>query len=264
MELASTLEAGSEHPIAHAFNVPHALFVNNSQVVPGCGVMGDIEDQHYRLGLFEFALDAQNAACTQPPGSGHWILLSKNRQPMAWFCLQDNPRAESSAVVNKMHQQGIRTAVFTGDRSMSAESIRELFAVLDIRTGMSPQDKVAALRELQQSACVMMVGDGINDTAAMAAADTSLAVTPRDSFVQNSADATLLNGSLMMLPAILVFARKCRAIIRQNVAWSVVYNFTVIPFTLMGLVPPWLAALGMSLSSVLVVSNAGRLRWMER
>jgi len=232
--------------------------------VPGCGVMGDIEGQHYRLGLFEFALDAQNAACTQPLGSGHWILLSKNRQAMAWFCLQDNPRAESSAVVNKMHQQGIRTAVFTGDRSMSAERIRELFAVLDIRTGMSPQDKVDALRELQQSARVMMVGDGINDTAAMAAADTSLAVTPRDSFVQNSADATLLNGSLMMLPAILVFARKCRAIIRQNVAWSVVYNFTVIPFTLMGLVPPWLAALGMSLSSVLVVSNAGRLRWMER
>jgi Cu2+-exporting ATPase len=109
----------------------------------------------------------------------------------------------------------------------------------------------------------MMVGDGINDTAAMAAADSSLAVTPRDSFVQNSADATLLSGSLRMLPAILVFSRKCQRIIRQNVAWSVVYNFTVIPLTLMGLVSPWLAALGMSLSSVLVVSNAGRLRWME-
>ncbi|TFH75060.1 cadmium-translocating P-type ATPase [Gammaproteobacteria bacterium LSUCC0112] len=264
LALASALEAGSEHPIAHAFDAPHTYSVANNQIVAGCGVMGNIEGQHYQLGLPAFALETQDPASLQPPGNGHWIVLSKNRQALAWFCLQDTPRTDASAVVNKMHELGIRTAVFTGDQSMREEDIRALFAVQIIRTGMSPQDKVDAVRDLQQSAHVMMVGDGINDTAAMAAADTSLAVTPRDSFVQNSADATLLNGSLMMLPAILTFAKKCRTIIRQNVTWSVIYNFTVIPFTLMGMVPPWLAALGMSLSSILVVSNAGRLRWMER
>jgi Cu2+-exporting ATPase len=264
LALASALEAGSEHPIAHAFNAPHAHVVTHSEVVPGYGVKGEIDGQHLRLGLSEFAVDSATGESSQPPGSGHWILLSRNNQALAWFCLQDNPRAEASEIVSNLHQQGLRTAVFTGDRSMTVDSIRALFAIRDIRTGMSPHDKVQALRELQQGARVMMVGDGINDTAAMAAADTSLAVTPRDSFVQNSADATLLSGSLMMLPTILVFARKCRTIIRQNVGWSIVYNFTVIPLTLMGLVSPWLAALGMSLSSVLVVTNAGRLRWMER
>ncbi len=263
MSLASALEADSEHPIAHAFNAPHALFVSNNKVVPGYGVSGDIDGQHYRLGLAEFALPQPDTRAPQPAGSGHWIVLSRQQQALAWFCLQDTPRAEASAIVSKLHQQGLRTAVFTGDRSMQADTIRTLFGIRDIRTGMSPADKVNAIRDLQQSARVMMVGDGINDTAAMAAADSSLAVTPRDSFVQNSADATLLSGSLRMLPAILVFSRKCQRIIRQNVTWSVVYNFTVIPLTLMGLVSPWLAALGMSLSSVLVVSNAGRLRWME-
>jgi Cu2+-exporting ATPase len=263
MSLASALEAGSEHPIAHAFNAPYAFVVSNNEVVPGYGVSGDIDGYHYRLGLAEFALPQQDPRALPPSGSGHWIVLSRQQQALAWFCLQDTPRAEASAIVSKLHHQGLRTAVFTGDRSMSVDSIRSLFSILDIRTAMSPQDKVQAIRDLQQSARVMMVGDGINDTAAMAAADSSLAVTPRDSFVQNSADATLLSGSLMMLPAILVFSRKCQRIIRQNVTWSVVYNFTVIPLTLMGLVSPWLAALGMSLSSVLVVSNAGRLRWME-
>jgi Cu2+-exporting ATPase len=263
MSLASALEAGSEHPIAHAFNAHHALLVSNNKVVPGYGVSGDIDGHHYRLGLAEFALPEPDMRTPQPPGSGHWIVLSRQQQALAWFCLQDTPRAEASAIVRTLHRQGLRTAVFTGDRSMQADTIRTLFGIRDIRTGMSPADKVNAIRDLQQSARVMMVGDGINDTAAMAAADSSLAVTPRDSFVQNSADATLLSGSLRMLPAILVFSRKCRRIIRQNVTWSVVYNFTVIPLTLMGLVSPWLAALGMSLSSVLVVSNAGRLRWME-
>ena len=97
----------------------------------------------------------------------------------------------------------------------------------------------------------------------MAAADTSVCVSPRDIFVQNSADATLINSSLSLLPRTLVFARKSRRIIRQNIIWSVGYNMTVIPFALMGWVPPWLAALGMSLSSILVVSNAARLKRME-
>jgi Cu2+-exporting ATPase len=108
----------------------------------------------------------------------------------------------------------------------------------------------------------MMVGDGVNDTAAMAAADTSFALSPRDSFVQNAADAVMVGNNTGTLAAVLALAKRSRRIIRQNVMWSICYNFSVIPLALAGLVPPWLAALGMSLSSLLVVGNAGRLRRM--
>jgi P-type Cu2+ transporter len=261
--IASALESVSNHPVAMAFDAPHQLTPVNSNVVAGCGVQGDINGHHYRIGLPEFALDTNQPAVQQPDG-GHWILLSRDFEALAWFCLQDKVREDAAATVSALNAQGITTAVLTGDRSMSAADIRTLFGISVVHTGMSPEDKLDVMRQMQGSADVMMVGDGINDVAAMAAADTSLAVTPRDSFVQNSADAILLNSTLMTLPRTLRFARKCRRVIRQNILWSVAYNFTVIPFALMGMVPPWLAALGMSLSSVLVVSNAGRLRRMER
>jgi Cu2+-exporting ATPase len=199
----------------------------------------------------------------RPAEPGLWILLSRDQQALAWFQLEDKPREESADVIRELHKLKIRTTVLTGDSSMEADTISALFGVQDVHTGMSPEQKVIALRALQSGNPVMMVGDGINDTAAMAAADTSLCVSPRDIFVQNSADATLVAHSLRLLPRTLKFARKSRRIIRQNVAWSVTYNFTVIPFALAGMVPPWVAALGMSLSSVLVVSNAARLKRME-
>ena len=263
LALASALESVSNHPAALAFNTANHLTPENCNVVAGSGVQGDIDGHHYRIGLPEFALST-TAPAMAPPGSGHWILLTRDLQALAWFCLQDSIRPDAAEAVRTLNARGLTTAVLTGDRSMSADDIRRQFAVSQVYTGMSPQDKLDTLRTMQATDRIMMVGDGINDVAAMAAADTSLAVTPRDSFVQNSADAMLLDSSLMTLPRVLAFARKCRRIIRQNIVWSVAYNFTVIPFALMGLIPPWLAALGMSLSSVLVVSNAGRLRRMER
>lgn len=271
LALASALESFSEHPIALAFDAPHHFAAHNSEVVAGSGVRAEINGHHYRIGLPAFALcsfeqtqeQEQGQDQPQAPGAGHWILLSRDNAALAWFCLKDRVRADAADTVQTLQAGAISTAVLTGDRSMSAAQISAQFGVAQVKTSMSPADKVEALRQMQRSERVMMVGDGINDTAAMAAADTSLAVMPRDSFVQGSADAMLLGSKLMMVPRILTFARKCRRIIRQNVVWSVSYNLTVIPFALMGLVPPWMAALGMSMSSLLVVSNASRLRRME-
>jgi P-type Cu2+ transporter len=264
LALASALEMCSEHPIAHAFQHEHQYDVSDASVMPGNGVQGVIAGELYRIGRADFASGRTTATdAPQPPGQGLWILLTRDFQSVAWFELQDSQREEAASVIDAMNKQNLLTAVFTGDSSMSSAQITQDFGVQRVITGMSPEDKVHALKSLQSEYNVMMLGDGINDTAALAAADTSLAVSPRDVFVQNSADATLLGSSLGILPAILRFARKSRRIIRQNIVWSITYNFTVIPFALMGMVPPWLAALGMSLSSVLVVSNAGRLRRME-
>ncbi|ALO47205.1 heavy metal translocating P-type ATPase [Pseudohongiella spirulinae] len=266
LEIASALEQQSQHPIAQAFSAPHSLPVDEISIIPGSGVSARMQGQDYRIGHIDFALNNDSnaiAACQAllPPSDNAVtvVILSRDKRALAAFYLQDSPRPESAEVISQTHTLGLHTAVFTGDRSLVAQQIQDRFGVRQVQTAMSPDDKVQAMRELQKQYRVMMVGDGINDTAAMAAADTSLCVSPTDTFVQNSADATLVNNTLTLLPRILQFARRSRRIIRQNIVWSVSYNFTVIPFALLGMVPPWLAALGMSLSSVLVVGNAARL-----
>lgn len=262
--LATALESCSEHPIAYAFKQPNNWTVKDAAIIAGSGVQGLIGDDMYRIGRPEFATGKTASTLTAPSSEGLWVLMTQNFAPLAWFQLKDIPRVDAAATIAELHRRNIHTAVFTGDSSMTPHQITETFGVRDVIIGMTPEDKVTHLQALQKERPVMMLGDGINDMAALAAADTSLAVSPRDVFVQNSADATLLNSSLDILPRTLAFARKSRRIIRQNVIWSVSYNATAITFALMGLLPPWLAALGMSLSSVLVVSNASRLRRMER
>jgi len=262
LQLAAALERHSEHPIAHAFLADTAYQAEQIKLVTGLGIEGRIEGISYRIGQPQFA--AMDSAPVPPDENGLWILLATEQQPLAWFRLRDQLREEAPEAIARLQQRGLRVAIFTGDSSSDGRRLAESLAVDQLHTHMTPEQKVSAVRELASAGYrVMMLGDGINDAGAMAAADTSIAVSPRDIFVQTSADATLLNSSLRLVPAVLLFARKCRTIIRQNVAWSVIYNFTVIPFAIMGLVPPWLAALGMSLSSLLVVINAGRLRRME-
>ena len=264
LSLATALEACSEHPIAYAFRHPHNWTVNDAAIIAGSGVQGQIEGAMYRIGRPGFASGKTRDVIAAPSAEGLWVLLTRDFEPLAWFQLKDIPRVDAADTIAELHRRNIHTAVFTGDSSMTTQQIKDTFGVHDVITSMTPEDKVTHLQALQQQHPVMMLGDGINDMAALAAADTSLAVSPRDVFVQNSADATLLNSSLDMLPRTLAFARKSRRIIRQNVIWSVSYNATAITLALMGFLPPWLAALGMSLSSVLVVSNAGRLRRMTR
>lgn len=258
--LASALEAVSEHPIALAFDAPHDLVVEHAEVFAGFGVQGWIDGHLYRIGLPAFALgsSASHAVSTD----SQRVLLTRDHFPLASFQLQDRVRADAASTVSALHQRGVQTALLTGDASMSAAAIQAQFGIRQVYTGLSPQDKVTVLRQLQHNQFVMMVGDGVNDTAAMAAADTSLAIAPRDSFVQNAADAVLVGNRPGLVPSVLALAQRCRRVIRQNVAWSVIYNLSVIPLALAGLVPPWLAALGMSLSSLLVVANASRLRRM--
>jgi P-type Cu2+ transporter len=255
-ELASALEAISDHPIALAFDAPHTFVVEDALVFPGQGVQGRIGGHLYRVGLPAFALDQPDADPSMR------VMLTRDFKPLANFQLHDRIRADAKTTVERLHSNGLQTALLTGDASMSADSIREQFGIDLVHTGLSAEDKVTLLRELQQHHRVMMVGDGVNDTAAMAAADTSFALSPRDSFVQNAADAVMVGNNTGTLAAVLALAKRSRRIIRQNIMWSICYNFSVIPLALVGLVPPWLAALGMSLSSLLVVGNAGRLRRM--
>lgn len=260
IHIATALERSSTHPIAHAFMADTDLHAEHVQVM-GAGVQGQIAGTQYRLGKTEFALPS-SPNLLPPNQQGLWILLASD-QPLAWFQLQDTVRSDAQLLIQTLKRAGLKTAIFTGDDSLSGKTLAQSLQVDLLRTGMSPEDKIEAVRQLAQTQTVLMIGDGVNDAGAMAAASSSIAIAPRDVLVQQSADATLLAPTLGSLPAILRFAKRCRRIIRQNIAWSLLYNFTAIPFALAGMLPPWLAAIGMSLSSVLVVLNASRLRKVE-
>ena len=195
-----------------------------------------------------------------PPAAGMWILLAAEA-PLAWLQLIDEPRPEAVDVVAGLLKQGYSVGLLSGDAAAEGRRIAVLLGITDITTDVAPAAKVADVQRRQAlGARLLMVGDGINDAAAMASAHTSIAISPADVVVQEAADATLLTNSLSSLPVLLRFSKQVRRIIRQNVGWAIAYNLCVIPLAVAGLLQPWMAALGMSLSSLLVVFNANRLR----
>jgi len=125
---------------------------------------------------------------------------------------------------------------------------------------MSPADKLQSVRQLQQQGHkVIMVGDGINDVPVLSGADVSIAMGSAADFAQVHADSVLLSGNLQTLVSVVTLARRTRQIVRQNLSWALLYNLVALPLAVMGFVPPWAAAIGMSASSLLVVVNALRL-----
>lgn len=260
-ELAAALEEHSRHPIARAFSCGTRLRAESVEVFPGEGVMGWIDGRRYRIGKPSFACDYPP---TPPVGDamseeGTWILLADDT-PLAWFCLGDDVREEARDVIGEL-QRGLPVAMLTGDVESEAARLAGRLGITDFRAGMTPVDKLDYLRHGQQDGDrVLMVGDGINDAAAMGVAEASIAVSPVDVMVQEAADATLLHADLRRIPLALEFSRKVGRVIRQNIAWAIGYNLCVIPLAVSGTILPWMAALGMSASSAFVVLNANRLR----
>ena len=260
LAVAAALERGCLHPIARAFARAVELQALAVVSTAGEGVSGLVEGVQYQLGKAEFACGKPLAA---PPETGMWVLLAA-AEPLAWVQLIDEPRPESGRVVASLQGLGFVLSLLTGDAEAEAQRIARLMAISDVSAGVTPADKVAAVQRRQADGRrVVMVGDGINDAAAMASAHASIAVSPADVVVQEAADATLLTNSLTSLPTLIVFARQVRRVIRQNVSWAIVYNLSVIPLAMAGLLQPWMAALGMSVSSLLVVFNANRLRKVQ-
>lgn len=255
LQLAAALEQHSKHPLAGAFARDTPFVARDVELVPGEGITGVVNGVKYRLGRPGFAC---RAAVTAPDSAGTWVLLAA-REPLAWFGLSDELRDEAKEVVEQLSRH-YHIAMMTGDASSEAARFGAMTGIDDVASEMTPEDKVASVRAWQTAgAQVLMVGDGVNDAAALAAASVSIAVSPADIVVQEAADATLLHSDLRRIPLAIEFARKVRAVISQNIAWAVLYNLIVIPMAVAGMIEPWMAALGMSASSVLVVMNANRL-----
>jgi len=179
---------------------------------------------------------------------------------MAMFVFSDELRAEARSVVAALRERGLEVLLMTGDRDAAAAKAARLCGIDDYRAGLAPGDKMAAVQAMQgRGARVMMIGDGINDAPVLACADVSVAMGGATALARGSADIVLMSSRLEAVTRIFEIAARTRRIVRQNLVWALVYNFGAIPAAALGLVAPWLAALGMSVSSLVVVLNASRL-----
>ena len=179
--------------------------------------------------------------------------------------MNDSLRKAATKLVSGLQQRGIKTALLTGDPSHSGQRIAQQLGIDELSCGVSPEQKLQQVVSWQQQGeRILMAGDGINDVPVLAGADVSLAVNEATDLAKTNADTVLTNGRLEVLLAAIDGAAATRRIIRQNIGWALLYNLVALPIAAAGLVPPWAAAIGMSLSSLIVVTNALRLNRIGR
>ncbi len=261
LALAQALEQGATHPLASALREaagPADLAADNLIYIPGRGVTGQIGGQTYRLGAPEFIGAAPSPARFRVGVS--LVGLADDSGVLAWFALGDAPRLQAHQLIDELKGLGVRIHLYSGDRDENVQALARELGIDDARGGMLPQDKLDAVKVLQKAGSIVaMTGDGVNDAPVLAQAQVSIAVDQGAEAAQAAADMVLLSTEIGRLADGVKLARKTQGVIRQNLAWSVVYNVFAIPAAALGYVTPWMAGIGMSLSSLLVVLNAMRL-----
>jgi Cu2+-exporting ATPase len=269
LALATALERGSEHPIARALaagGADEGIEASGVRATTGAGVEGDVAGQTWRLGRPEFvgALHGKGvpAGIEALVGAGDTVIALGNASGWeAFFRLSDGLRPEAVAMVAALTASNTRVSIFSGDAQGAATRIGMALGIEDARGGLSPEDKHAHLKALQDAGeAVAMVGDGVNDAPVLALAQVSIAMGGGADLARANADIVLLGNNLQALPEGLALARRAVRIVRQNLIWAFAYNFLAIPLAMAGWVTPWMAGIGMSASSLLVVLNALRLQ----
>ncbi|WP_457787170.1 heavy metal translocating P-type ATPase [Pseudomonas sp. PL-6] len=260
LALAAALENRSEHPIARAFGqAPRAAESVDSH--PGQGLQGRVDGRLLRIGEASFVCALSGQAVPSIAGEhGQWLLLGDEQGPLAWFVLDDRLREDAPELIAAARARGWQIHLLSGDSSPMVGEVARQLGIEDARGGLTPDAKLAVLKQLHGAGRrVLMLGDGVNDVPVLAAADISVAMGSASDLAKTSADAVLLSNRLGSLVQGLTLAKRTRRIIVENLTWATLYNGLVLPFAALGWITPIWAAVGMSLSSLLVVLNALRL-----
>jgi Cu2+-exporting ATPase len=272
LEIAASLESHSSHPIANAFtHTPTDLLTYEVSLENGHGITAVIADENaqlrYRIGsktYCESLCDAPHPAFnTADNDYNQLIYLVSEKEWLAIFSVSDCIRAEASRTIellgNYVAENNIR--VLTGADAFTTGKICDRIGISTFAAGMLPEDKLNYLNKLQnQGHRVMMVGDGINDIPVLSAADISVAMSSASDLAKTKADILLLNNNLASLATLFEHGKRSMSIINQNLSASLLYNLAALPLAAIGLIPPWLAVIGMSSSSLLVTVNAMRAK----
>lgn len=263
LALGAALNQSSHHPVARALREhwDRPLPPVDEPHHEAGGVAGSVAGTRYFIGSAAYVA-ARTRGDPGAPGRKTCTWLATEQRVIARIDLQDRLRADAPDMLDALREAGIRVRLYSGDHPEAVGALAARLDIRDWRGAMTPGDKLAALRALQrQGHVVAAVGDGTNDAPFLSAADVSIAMAGGADLARVSADMVLVSDALGGIPGALDIARRARAIIRQNIAWAIGYNLLALPAAAVGAVPPWLAAIGMSLSSVIVVSNALRLNF---
>ncbi|MDP3637257.1 MAG: heavy metal translocating P-type ATPase [Azonexus sp.] len=272
LEIAAALEQNSEHPVATALRravgdrFPAALNPINE---PGQGVQAEVNGRCYRIGRPAYALALSRAEL--PDAADDWlesgdtvVVLADADGCQAFFRIGDEIRPESSALIAELRLAGKKVVLLTGDAPAVALRVAAALGIEDVRGGATPQGKHDCVKALQANgAVVAMIGDGVNDAPVLAQAQVSVAMGGGAHLARTQSDLVLLSEDLNHLRYGLRRAVKTLQVIQQNLWWSFAYNFVALPLAIAGYVTPWMAGIGMSASSLLVVLNSLRLQRVE-
>lgn len=268
--IAAALERGSRHPIASAFaEILSPVQATQLKQVAGAGIRGLVDGQDWWLGALDSLPQPVALPTDLPPdlavdlavdAGDTVIVLSREQQPQALFVISTRLRGEANAVASELQRRGLKLELLSGDADDAVRTVAARVGIADHRARQTPAAKLARLQALQADGHrVLAVGDGLNDAPLLAAADVSACMPQGAALTQARADLLLLGDSLSLLPLALDVARATQARIRENLCWALGYNLLVLPLAMTGNLAPWLAAAGMSASSLLVVANALRL-----
>jgi Cu2+-exporting ATPase len=267
LAIAAAIERSSEHPLARALvdaaGARPLPLVDETNNAPGAGIEAVLLGRRYRIGRADYvaALHGQAVPIAWLHATDSVVWLGDGTGWLAAFRVGDSLRPDAGAAIASLRQRGYRVHLLSGDDHAVARRTAATLGIELVRAPASPAEKQAYVKALQaRGARVAMIGDGINDTPVLAQADVSVAMGGGSDLARIRADAVLVGDSLDDLAAGIAVARRTRTVIRQNLAWALAYNLVVLPLAFAGWVTPWIAGIGMSASSLVVVLNALRIR----
>ncbi|RMM82459.1 Heavy metal translocating P-type ATPase [Pseudomonas coronafaciens pv. striafaciens] len=281
LQLAGALQRGSEHPLAKAvLDVCHEWQlkldpVEDSRALSGRGIAGTVQGRELALGnrrlLDESGLPmgqlAESARVWEAEGRTlSWLIeTAPEHKVIGMFAFGDTLKPGTDQAIRALNARGITSHLLTGDNRGSAQVVARALGIHDVHAEVLPADKADTVTQLKNNHVVAMVGDGINDAPALAAADVGIAMGGGTDVAMHAAGITLMRGDPRLVPAALEISRRTYAKIRQNLFWAFVYNLIGIPLAALGYLNPVLAGAAMALSSVSVVGNALLLKtWKPR
>ena len=256
LAIAAGLAMGSRHPVSQAIASAstRSAHLDDVREVPGCGLEGRRGAEVWRLGRAAWALAPEQA------DGGEGTVLALDGRLAARFELEDELRSGAEAAVAALRRDGKALSILSGDSPQNCRTVAQRLAMTDVQAGLLPAGKVERIGTLVgQGHKVLMVGDGLNDAPALAAAHVSMAPATAADIGRNAADFVFLHESLEAVPLAVTVARRAGELIRQNIALAIVYNLIAVPIAILGYVTPLIAAAAMSGSSLLVIANALRL-----